>query len=141
MLRQIISAAVCHHHARNIQSFLFNLEFEMGENFRYFIAVPITSFESKHIGYHLKKLRIFLGKKQSSIAADTAHAPSTISDLERYGKNPNFNTIQDYIKSLGAEFYAFVPANFLSTEFDAAYSEFRLVQITSEKQLQKVARK
>ena len=108
----------------------------MGENFRYFIAVPITTFESKHIGYHLKKLRIFLGKKQSTIAANTTHASSTISDLERYGKNPNFNIIQGYVKSLGAEFYAFVPANFLSTGFDPIHPEFRMVQIASETLLQ-----
>ena len=113
----------------------------MRENFRYFIAVPITAFESKHIGYHLKKLRIFLGKKQNAIVANTEHASSTISDLERYGNNPNFNTIRDYVKSLGAEFYAFVPANFLSTGFDPTYSEFRLVQITSETLLQIVTNK
>ena len=104
----------------------------MEKKFRYFIAVPITDVESNHIGYHLKRLRDFLDVKQCAVIAHTAHCPSTISDIERHRKNPKFYTIQNYIKALGAEFYAFVPADFLSADMDLTSSRFMMVQISPE---------
>ena len=104
----------------------------MVKDFRYFIAVPITDLDAKHIGYHLKRLREFLGEKQRKIIENTSHCPSTISKMEKRGVNPQFNTIQSYIKALGAEFYAFVPANLFAAEFVSKHPEFIVVQITPE---------
>ena len=104
----------------------------MEKKFRYFIAVPITDLESNHIGYHLKRLRDFLNVKQCAVTEHTVHCPSTISDIEGHRKNPKFHTIQNYIKALGAEFYAFVPADFLSAEMTLTNSHFMVVQISPE---------
>lgn len=104
----------------------------MEKKFRYFIAVPITDLESAHIGHHLRRLREFLDIKQCAAAANTEHSPSTISDMERHRKNPKFCTIQSYVKALGAEFYAFVPAGFLSADMDLTNSRLIMVQISPE---------
>ena len=104
----------------------------MEKKFRYFIAVPITDLDSNHIGQHLKRLRKFLDVKQCTVAEHTEHWASTISDIERHGENPNFLTIQNYVKAIGAEFYAFVPADFLSSEAELTRTRFVLVQISQE---------
>ena len=104
----------------------------MVKDFRYFIAVSITDLDANHIGYHLKRLREFLGEKQRKVTDNTNHCPSTISKMEKRGVNPQFNTIQSHMKALGVEFYAFVPAKFLSAKLDLEHPEFMVVQITPE---------
>ena len=104
----------------------------MEKKFRYFLAIPLSNLEQNHIGYYLKKARKILNLKQCRIAEKTMHHDSTISDLERYGANPNFYTIQNYVKALGAEFYAFIPVNDLSVEGELSKSDFRLVRIASD---------
>ena len=104
----------------------------MEKEFRYFMAIPLSDLDSKHPGYHLKKVRRLLNVKQCKIAENTDHCDSTISDLERRRKNPKFYTIQSYLKALGVEFYAFVPADGLTTVNDPDKSEYILVQITHE---------
>ena len=79
----------------------------MEKKFRYFMAIPLSDLDSKHPGYHLKKVRRLLNVKQCKVAENTDHCDSTISDLERRRKNPKFYTIQLYLKALGVEFYAF----------------------------------
>ena len=66
----------------------------------------------------------------------TGYCDSTISDLERRRKNPKFYTIQSYLKALGVEFYAFVPADGFASDFALNKSEFILVQITHEELIQ-----
>lgn len=104
----------------------------MEKNFRYFMAIPLSGLEQNHIGYYLKKARKILNLKQCRIAEKTMHHDSTISDLERYGRNPNFYTIQNYVKALGAEFYAFIPANDLSVDGEQAKASFQLVRIAAD---------
>lgn len=108
----------------------------MEKKFRYFMAIPLTDLETKHPGHHLKKVRKLLDVKQCQLAEKTEHCDSTISDLERCRKNPKFYTIQNYLKALGVEFYAFVPADGLDTDSEHIKSKFVLVQITHEDLLQ-----
>ena len=108
----------------------------MEKKFRYFMAIPLSDLESKHPGYHLKKVRNLLDVKQCKVAEKTEHCDSTISDLERRRKNPKFYTIQNYLKALGVEFYAFVPADGFSSVTEQEKSEFILVQITHEELMQ-----
>ena len=108
----------------------------MEKKFRYFMAIPLSDLESKHPGYHLQKMRKLLDVKQCKVAEKTEHCDSTISDLERRRKNPKFYTIQSYLKALGVEFYAFVPADGFSSASEQEKSEFILVQITHEELMQ-----
>ncbi|MBQ3172376.1 MAG: helix-turn-helix transcriptional regulator [Mailhella sp.] len=108
----------------------------MEKKFRYFMAIPLSDLESKHPGYHLQKVRKLLDVKQCKVAEKTEHCDSTISDLERRRKNPKFYTIQSYLKALGVEFYAFVPADGVSSAINQEKSEFILVQITHEELMQ-----
>ena len=108
----------------------------MEKKFRYFMAIPLSDLESKHPGCHLKKVRNLLDVKQCKVAEKTEHCDSTISDLERRRKNPKFYTIQNYLKALGVEFYAFVPADDFSSVTEQERSEFILVQITHEELMQ-----
>mgnify|MGYP003490669267 CR=1 FL=1 len=108
----------------------------MEKKFRYFMAIPLSDLESKHPGYHLQKMRKLLDVKQCKVAEKTEHCDSTISDLERRRKNPKFYTVQSYLKALGVEFYAFVPANDLAIEAEQSKFEFILVQITHEELMQ-----
>ena len=100
------------------------------------MAIPLTEMESNHPGYHLKKVRQLLDVKQCKIAEKTEHCDSTISDLERRRKNPKFYTLQSYLKALGVEFYAFVPADDLAIETEQSKFEFILVQIPHEELVQ-----
>lgn len=104
----------------------------MEREFRYLMAIPLTGLESNHIGYYLRRARKVLDLKQSYVAEKTVLCESTISDLERYGVNPNFTTIQNYMKALGLEFYAFIPANSLDSGGVWTKSEVILVQIASD---------
>ena len=108
----------------------------MERKFRYFMAIPLTDLESMHPGHHLKEVRKLLNVKQCKVAEKTEHCDSTISDLERRRKNPKFYTIQSYLKALGVEFYAFVPADGFSSAIKQEKSEFILVQITHEELMQ-----
>ena len=108
----------------------------MEKKFRYFMAIPLSDLDSKHLGYHLKKVRRLLNVKQCKIAENTDHCDSTISDLERRRKNPKFYTIQSYLKALGVEFYAFVPANDLSVDGERFKASLQLVRITSDELMQ-----
>ena len=100
------------------------------------MAIPLSDLESKHPGYHLQKVRKLLDVKQCKVAEKTEHCDSTISDLERRRKNPKFYTIQNYLKALGVEFYAFVTAVGFSSVTEQEKSEFILVQITHEELMQ-----
>lgn len=104
----------------------------MEKKFRYFIAIPLSELESKHLGIFLKETRDLLDVKQCRIIEKTPHCDSTIIDLERRCKNPYFQTIQNYVKALGAEFYAFVPADALVSDVDVLKPELLLVKITPE---------
>ena len=108
----------------------------MEKKFRYFIAIPLADLEAKHPGHHLKSVRKFLNVKQCRVIEKTEHCDSTISDLERHRKNPKFYTIQNYLKALGVEFYAFIPADGLATVIEQDKSEFILVQITHDELMQ-----
>ena len=108
----------------------------MEKKFRYFMAIPLTDLEAKHPGYYLKRVRKLLDVRQCKVAEKTEHCDSTISDLERRRKNPKFYTIQNYLKALGVEFYAFVPADDFSSVTEQERSEFILVQITHEELIQ-----
>ena len=108
----------------------------MEKKFRYFMAIPLSDLDSKHLGYHLKKVRRLLNVKQCKIAENTDHCDSTISDLERCRKNPKFYTIQSYLKALGVEFYAFIPADGFASVSKEDKTEFILVQITHEELMQ-----
>ena len=108
----------------------------MEKKFRYFMAIPLSDLDSKHPGYHLKKVRRLLNVKQCKVAEKTEHCDPTISDLERRRKNPKFYTIQSYLKALGVDFYAFVPADGLTSGNDSDKSEYILVQITHEELIQ-----
>ena len=108
----------------------------MEKKFRYFMAIPLSDLDSKHLGYHLRKVRRLLNVKQCKVAEKTDHCDSTISDLERRRGNPKFCTIQSYLKALGVEFYAFVPANDLAIEAEQSKFEFILVQIPHEELVQ-----
>lgn len=100
------------------------------------MAIPLSDLDSKHPGYHLKKVRRLLNVKQRNVAEKTDHCDSTISDLERSRGNPKFYTIQSYLKALGVEFYAFVPADGLASVNEPDKSEYILVQITHEELMQ-----
>ena len=104
----------------------------MNKKFRYFIAIPLTELESKHLGIFLKETRVLLDMKQCRLIEKTPHCDSTISDLERQCKNPYFQTIQNYLKGLGVEFYAFVPADTLAADAAFLKTELLLVKITPE---------
>ena len=108
----------------------------MEKKFCYFMAIPLSDLESKHPGYHLQKVRKLLNVKQCKVAEKTEHCDSTISDLERRRKNPKFYTIQSYLKALGVDFYAFVPADGLTSGNESDKSEYILVQITHEELIQ-----
>ena len=100
------------------------------------MVIPLSDLDSKHPEYHLQKVRKLLDVKQCKVAEKTEHCDSTISDLERRRKNPKFYTIQNYLKALGVEFYAFVPADGFSSVTKQEKSEFILVQITHEELMQ-----
>ena len=108
----------------------------MEKKFRYFMAIPLTDLEKVHPRHHLKEVRKLLNVKQCKVAEKTEHCDSTISDLERRRKNPKFYTIQSYLKALGVEFYAFVPADGLTSGNEPDKSEYTLVQITHEELMQ-----
>ncbi len=108
----------------------------MEKKFRYFMAIPLTDLETKHPGHHLKRVRELLNVKQCQLTEKTTHCDSTISDLERRRKNPKFYTIQSYLKALGVEFYAFIPADGLASVIEQDKAEFILVQITHDELMQ-----
>jgi len=104
----------------------------MEGTFLYFRAITLTSLESNHVGHKLQNIRVSLNLKQCHVADKTARCISTISDLERYGKNPKFNTVQDYVKALGAELCVLVPVNTPEEDKTLASSEVLLAQVTPD---------
>ena len=105
----------------------------MERKFQYFRAITLTSLESNHVGHDLKRARKFLKLKQCHVADKTEHCTSTISDLERYGTNPNFNTVQNYVNALGVKLCVLVPVDDLNEDKNPASSDILLMQVTPEK--------